>query len=359
MPRQQRGSVRTLAKHNVQARYLDENGKRVNRNGFRTETAAWKWLDDRVREVEAIRRGETIAVRRTIPTFDQLADEYLDQHGGQDNTLHGLRAWLTSSRREWGDVRVDKITAADIARWRREQPERSAWHYHRAVKQVLGYGVRTKQLAENAAAHMPNPQPRVRDVPLFQPDQVEAIASEHAPIFQAIPIFAAYTGLRPEEWCALERADVDRQRRVVHVRRVYTDGVLKDTGKTAGSLRTVPLASRAVQALDDAPTRLDSMLLFPSRDGGYINLSNWRNLEWKPACRAAGVPYLRPYALRHSYASWSIAAGVDLYTLATLMGTSVQMIQKHYASLMPDSLDRARTALDAFTTNQQEGAANG
>jgi integrase len=56
-----------------------------------------------------------------------------------------------------------------------------------------------------------------------------------------------------------------------------------------------------------------------------------------------------PYALRHTFASFSIAAGVSLFELARFMGTSVDQIDKTYGHLLPDTLDRARGALDAFT----------
>ena len=39
-------------------RWVDENGARRSRSGFPTKTAAREWLDDQVKEVAALRRGE-------------------------------------------------------------------------------------------------------------------------------------------------------------------------------------------------------------------------------------------------------------------------------------------------------------
>jgi integrase len=47
--------------------------------------------------------------------------------------------------------------------------------------------------------------------------------------------------------------------------------------------------------------------------GGHLNLHNFRRDEWTPAVRAAGLEHRKPYALRHSYAAWMIAAGVGLF----------------------------------------------
>jgi integrase len=50
----------------------------------------------------------------------------------------------------------------------------------------------------------------------------------------------AATGLPPAEWVALEKRDVDREARVVYVRRAFAKGRLKCT-KTEASRRAVPL----------------------------------------------------------------------------------------------------------------------
>lgn len=179
-------------------------------------------------------------------------------------------------------------------------------------------------------------------------EDLELVAAELHPRFSAIPVFAGLTGLRPEEWIGLERRDVDTRNGVVHVRRVYTDGRVKDYGKQTRSLRAVPLPTRAAEALAALPPRLDTALLFPGERGGHLNLHAWRADHWTPAVRAAGLAHRPPYSLRHTFASFSIAAGVSLFELARFMGTSVDQIDKTYGHLLPDSLDRARSALDTF-----------
>jgi hypothetical protein len=99
-------------------------------------------------------------------------------------------------------------------------------------------------------------------------------------------------------------------------------------------------------------------LVFPAERGGHLNLHNWRRDHWKPAVRAAGLEHRTPYALRHTFASFAIAAGVSLFELARFMGTSVEQIDRTYGHLLPDALHRTWTALDSYlATRPQEAEA--
>ena len=40
--------------------------------------------------------------------------------------------------------------------------------------------------------------------------------------------------------------------------------------------------------------------------------------------------------------------GIGLFELAWMMGTSVEQIDRTYGHMLPDSIDRARAALEAF-----------
>ena len=113
-------------------------------------------------------------------------------------------------------------------------------------KELLHYAVRVKLLDENPAVLVPNPEPKRREVLAFETvSELEIVSEELHPTFAPIPVFAGLTGLRPEEWIALERRDVDTRNGIVHVRRVFTDGELKPYGKQTRSLRAVPLPVRA------------------------------------------------------------------------------------------------------------------
>ena len=111
--------------------------------------------------------------------------------------------------------------------------------------------------------------------------------------------------------------------------------------------------------LDELPPRIDSPLLFPGERGGHLNLNVWRRRRWSPAFEFAGLAYRTPYALRHTFASWAIAAGVPLFELSRFMGTSVEQIGKTYGHLLPDAEQRVTGALDAFDAREAHATAVG
>jgi integrase len=192
-----------------------------------------------------------------------------------------------------------------------------------------------------------NPEPRSEELLPFTPEEISALELELGPVYGPLVTFAAETGLRTNEWVALERRDVDRSGLAVVVQRRFADGVLTAYPKTVGSRRRVPLSARALGALDRLPPRLDTKLVFPAARGGYIGLDGWRTRHWYPALEAAGVRQRGPYQLRHTFATEALAAGISIFELARVMGTSVKMIDRTYGHLARDSEEAIRARLDA------------
>jgi integrase len=122
--------------------------------------------------------------------------------------------------------------------------------------------------------------------------ELEAIAGAIGPRYGPMILFAAATGLRPAEWIALERRDVDREERVVYVRRSFTKRELKHP-KTEASIRSVPLQARALDALDRIEDGNGSPLLFPGERGGHLDIHHFRPFQWRPAQEAVGIAPLR------------------------------------------------------------------
>src|SRR5512133_1985596 len=135
MPSAQRGSV-VKRGDRWAARFYDEAGVRRFQGGFETKTAARAFVDNKVDEVSALRRGE-IPRPSEIPTVDALVDGFRASHEVDPATTNKLRYELAHAKRQFGDVRIDQLKPLELSRWRATLPPRSRHQPFGAFKQVL------------------------------------------------------------------------------------------------------------------------------------------------------------------------------------------------------------------------------
>jgi integrase len=246
----------------------------------------------------------------------------------------------------------------EVAAWQVHLPSRARHGIVQAFRRCLDAAVRWGHTSANPAKLAgPNPKTPRRTIRPYTRAEIDAIGAELSPAYRPLPHFGSATGLRPEEWLVLGRADIDRRNGVVNVRRTLSDGEVVELAKTDRSRRQVPLTRRALAALDGVPPRLDTTLLFPAVRGGVLNIDNFRRREWAPAIEASGVAKpARIYDMRATYASESIAAGIGSDELARVMGTSMAMIEEHYGVLLGGAVAAIAARQDAYDAEQDRGA---
>jgi integrase len=322
-------------------RFYDATGQRRQRNGFRTRGEARAALE------EALRRVRLGALFRPHITVRELADAYLEQYEAAPSSVAWLRYNLDTACKQLGGERIGELSAQHVGAWRASLPEARRHPAHRALRQVLEAAVRWKWIEENPAALVKNPAPKLGEIDPFESwAAIDAIVPEFNVIGGVLVEFLVGTGVRPEEAFGAEWRDVDLSGRVVTIRRAFAKGRLKDYTKTERSRRRVPLRARTVAALERLERRRG--ILFPNAAGVRKDINGFRHREWTPSLEAAGVQHRRIYDLRHTYATWSLAAGVDIFTLSRRMGTSVAMIDRTYGHLAAGADDYERELLDAF-----------
>jgi integrase len=268
--------------------------RRVQRGGFGSEQDARESLE---RALEQVRRANGTG---TTLTLAGLVDEYRAQHDAQPETIEKLRWLLSKAVSEFGNQRLGQLRSQEIAAWRMTIPAGHRFEATQALRQVLSRAVEWRMIDVNPAKHgVNNPQRRRTEKRPFESwAQLAKVTSRLGDRESALVRFAAATGLRPGEWIALEHRDIDRNARVLYVRRAFRNGRIK-CPKTEGSVRAVPLQAVALDALEQVPAGAETDLLFPSLRGAYFDLHNFRTRAWKPAQLAAGItPY--PPRLRSS-----------------------------------------------------------
>ena len=126
---------------------------------------------------------------------------------------------------------------------------------------------------------------------------------------------------------------------------------LTDTLKTAASRRVIPLPRFTVDALTthiETHTLGEDQALFTNSHGGLWRRGAFNTSVWKPTLLRAGLPTTYGmHALRHTYASTLIAAGLHAKVIQTRLGhKSITETMDTYGHLFPHQNHETTDALD-------------
>ena len=283
-------------------------------------------------------------------------------------TIHSYRRALEKVCGYIGDLPLDRIRPAHLTEMtKRMKEEQSQYgmpysagfihHVQNIVRVMLNFAVREGVLEENPIDRRYYSLPRKEPAsPVFLELEearayIRAALEEEDPKIRAVVLLYLFTGIRMEELCGLEWADIDFAHCRIHIRRasVYVpgEGVLTKPPKTRSGTRTIgadPVLFEVLRAYK-AETDAAEGRLFTRRDGGPL-IPGSTAVWLKRFAKKHGLRPVTPHKLRHTYASLQIAYGTDIRTVSGIMGHSSPMTTLTiYAHQVQAASDKAAAAM--------------
>ncbi len=144
-------------------------------------------------------------------------------------------------------------------------------------------------------------------------------------------LISIYTGLRIGEICALAWEDVDLKNNIIHVR--HTVARVKDNSserggtkliidlpKTKSSTRDIPISSCLLPFLHEMKEKSKSRYVV-SETSKFVSPRTY-DYRYHKLLETCGIPPINYHALRHTFATRCIQAGVDVKSLSEILGHS-------------------------------------
>lgn len=220
-------------------------------------------------------------------------------------------------------------------------------HYVLAcIRQVFNFARRNGLYAgDNPVSLVKKPTSdnrRIRFLSVEEAERLLAALKDRAPNVHDMALLSLQCGLRAGEIFSLTWNDVDIEREML---------ALRDT--KSGKTRHVPMTQKAKHMLLGRDHTDPSGLVFPAARGGKIvAISNSFEKVVDALGLNAGIEDRRQkvvfHTCRHTFASWLVERGVDIYTVKELLGHATLAMTARYSHLAPDTLRRAMKTLDGI-----------
>ncbi len=293
-----------------------------------------------------VHRGTALTEKSKITLaqwLEQWLERYMRDNVGE-NTFRSY-SWIIHNRivPHLGSRKISYITTADVQKMynylldngRKEEHFEYDFHLsgnsvrntHNLLHQAMEAAKHERIIARNPTIGAVLPEITYKQKWIFNDEQLESFLKEikKEPDWYAFFYTAITTGLRRGELCGLQWNDINEstgqlsvKRSVGHGRNV---GNQEQTTKTDAGLRTFVLPQSTFNLLMERKKEIYSKWIFPDPKNKELPVSpQCAYKKLKTILRNGDLPDIRFHDLRHTFATHALSSGVDVKTLAQILG---------------------------------------
>ena len=160
-------------------------------------------------------------------------------------------------------------------------------------------------------------------------------------------VICLYTGLRIGELLALTWDDIDFANGLMKVDKeaykIKQNGVwhtIIDKPKTKSSIRVIPLPKTLLSKLKDIKKKSKNEHIISTRENKVVDTRSYQK-TFERILRKLNIPYKNFHSLRHTFATRAVELGIDVKSLAEIMGhkNPTVTLQRYTHSLLSYKTD--------------------
>ncbi len=229
-----------------------------------------------------------------------------------------------------GITSPEQVSARHVRQYLALYADKSDWYLNghaRAIRTLLRFWHREGYLPQPVTFDMP--KVHQKRLPFLTAEQVKQVLDVCTTREKAIILLMVDSGLRRQEVCNLNRSDIDLQTGVIRVRQGKGR---KDRIAVIGATTRRAL----LRYWRECPNQADDAPVIQTENGqplnGYGLQTLLRRLSQKSGVRFSA------HALRRTFATLALQAGMDLVSLQTLLGHSDISTTRGYIQWLDDNL---------------------
>lgn len=258
-------------------------------------------------------------VKRDNISFEDFAEEWYTLHA-KNNLIGEYRTKLDMIKRNFAGKRLRDITSKHIEEYKASLVDQvkasSINRYLTIVKSVFSKAVEWGRLTVSPASKVKKLREDNQRTRFLTEEEIKRLYLEATPKVAEFLTLALNTGMRRSNLLNLQWEDIDFKNGVIHVLKTKS-----------GKGYEIPINNDIRRLLEPK--------FHSNRTGKVLDSVNFRK-DFEAVVKKSGIADFKLHDLRHTFASYLAMKGVDLYTIAQLLGHSDIKMTQRYAHLSPN-----------------------